>query len=234
MRSKTFSSLAVLAFGVAVITCGTARANLVFNGDFALYGGTAPKDFTSNCLPTDWSNGGYVFLDAPNTATTGPGIPVWGPFPAPSGNGNFIESDASSGLAQPVSQTINSLTVGQSYSVSFIQAAGQQYGDSGATIEQWQVSLGSDTQFSAVMNTPSEGVFPWETQTLTYTASGTSELLSFLAVGSGGVPPIAFLDGVDMESSVPEPSAGLLLAGVGTVVAMGRLGRRAMAKSSAV
>jgi hypothetical protein len=48
------------------------------------------------------------------------------------------------------------------------------------------------------------------------------------------VPPIAFLDGVDMESSVPEPSAGLLLAGVGTVVAMGRLGRRAMAKSSAV
>lgn len=84
------------------------------------------------------------------------------------------------------------------------------------------------------MNTPSEGVFPWESQTLTYTASSTSELLSFLAVGSGGVPPIAFLDGVDMESSVPEPSAGLLLLGVGAVVAMGRLGRRAMTKSSAV
>ena len=104
------------------------------------------------------------------------------------------------------------MTVGQTYTVSFYQAAGQQYGDSGATTEQWQVSLGSDTQISAVMNTPSEGVFLWEPQTLTYTASSTSELLSFLAVGSGGVPPIVFLDGVDMESSVPEPSACLLIA----------------------
>jgi hypothetical protein len=229
MFSRKLSIIVIPAIGVALLICSTARANLVTNGNFAAYTGTAPKDFTSNCLPTDWSNGGYVFLDAPNTATTGPGIPVWGPFPAPPGGGNFIESDASVGLAQPVAQTISSLTVGQSYTVSFNQAAGQQYGDSGATIEQWQVSLGSDTQFSAVMNTPSEGVFPWESQTLTYTASSTSELLSFLAVGSGGVPPIAFLDGVDMESSVPEPSAGLLLAGVGAVIAIGRLGRRAIA-----
>jgi len=237
MRSKGFSSVIVLAVGVGLLVCGIARANLVSNGDFAAYTGTAPKDFTSNCLPTDWSVGGYVFLDAPGTATTGPGIPVWGPFPAPpppDANNNFIESDGSVGLAQPVAQTISGLTVGQSYTVSFNQAAGQQYLDSGATTEQWQVSLGSDTQFSAVMNTPSEGVFPWEGQTLTYTASSSSELLSFLAIGSGGVPPIVFLDGVDMESSVPEPSAGLILLGVGAVVAMGRLGRRVMAKPSAV
>jgi hypothetical protein len=232
MRSKRFSSIIVLAIGLAVITCGTARANLVFNGNFALYTGTAPKDFTSNCLPTDWSNGGYVFLDAPNTATTGPGIPVWGPFPAPSGGGNFIESDGSAGLAQPVSQTINGLTVGQTYSVSFDQAAGQQYLDSGATTEQWQVSLGSDTQFSTLMNTPSEGVFPWNSQTLTYTASSTSEVLSFLAIGGGGVPPIVFLDNVDMESTVPEPSASTLLLGVGAVIAAGRVCRRGKAKAS--
>lgn len=237
MFSRKLSIIAIPAIGVALFICGMARANLVFNGDFSLYTGTAPKDFTSNCLPTDWTVGGYVFLDAPGTATTGPGIPVWGPFPAPPppySSGNFIESDGSSGLAQPVAQTISGLTIGQSYTVSFYQAAGQQYLDSGATTEQWQVSLGSDTQFSAVMNTPSEGVFPWEPQTLTYTASSTSEVLSFLAIGGGGVPPIVFLDGIDMETNVPEPSAGLLLMGVGAVIALGRIGRRAMAKSSTV
>ena len=86
-----------------MVICSIARANLVTNGNFENYTGTAPKDFTSNCLPTDWSTGGYVFLDAHGTATTGPGIPVWGPFPdppAPQG-GNFIESDGSSGLAVP-------------------------------------------------------------------------------------------------------------------------------------
>lgn len=133
MFAKKSSAIVISAIGLAILICSMAQANLVFNGNFALYTGTAPKDFTSNCLPTDWSNGGYVFLDAPNTATTGPGIPVWGPFPAPPApntNGNFIESDASSGLAQPVSQTISGLTVGQTYTVSFDQAAGQQYLDS--------------------------------------------------------------------------------------------------------
>jgi PEP-CTERM motif len=221
--------------GLAVLTCGMARANLVTNGGFEFYGGVAPKDFTSNCLPTDWSTGGYVYLDAPGTAVTAPGIQVWGPFPATSPQGgNFIESDGSSGLAFPINQTITGLTVGQNYSVSFYQAAGQQYLDSGATTEQWQVSLGSDTQFSAVMSTPSEGVFPWEPQTLSYTASSTSEVLTFLAVGSGGVPPIVFLDGVDMETNVPEPSAGLLLAGVGTVIAIGKLWRRVRANRTEV
>jgi hypothetical protein len=233
MISRKRSAVLIPAIVLPLLTCHMARANLVTNGGFEFYTGTAPKDFTSNSLPTDWSTGGYVYLDAYGTAVTAPGIQVWGPFPntSPQG-GNFIESDGSAGLAFPVSQTISSLTVGQTYNVSFYQAAGQELNDSGATTELWQVSLGSDTQTSAVMNTPSQGVFPWEPQTLTYTASSTSEVLSFLAVGSGGVPPIVFLDGVDMESSVPEPSAFMLLAGVATVIALGRLGRRASAKSS--
>ena len=53
-------------------------------------------------------------------------------------------------------------------------------------------------------------------------------------VASGGVPPQIFLDGVDMESNVPEPSALLLLAGVGTVIAISRLGRRVFANRNAV
>lgn len=83
MISRKLSIIVIPVIGLALLTRGMARANLVTNGDFALYTGTAPKDFTSNCLPTDWSTGGYVYLDAPGTAVTGPGIQVWGPFPAP-------------------------------------------------------------------------------------------------------------------------------------------------------
>jgi hypothetical protein len=128
------------------------------------------------------------------------------------------------------------LTNGQTYNVSFYQAAGQQVNDSGPTTEQWQVSLGSSTQYSALMSIPQGGVNPWEPQTLSLTADATSDVLTFLAIGAGGgVPPIVFLDGVDMESSVPEPSALLLLAGVGTVGAgVNRLRRRAKARRANV
>jgi hypothetical protein len=213
-----------------------ARANLVTNGDFALYTGTAPKDFFYNVKPTDWASTAYAFIDAPGTADDplAPGVPVYGPFPyAPPPGGNFLQSDGDPGLAQPITQTINGLNVGQTYNLSFYQAAGQQLNDLGATTEQWQVSLGSQTQMSALMSIPQGGVWPWEAQTLPFTATSTSEALSFLAVGSGGVPPMVFLADPDMESSVPEPSAVLLLAGAGTVCAMTRLGRRARAESSA-
>ena len=237
MLPKNLSLFAICALALAMSVCEITRANLVTNGGFEFYTGSAPKNFSSVVLPTDWSTGGYVFVDAPGTADDpfAPGIPVYGPFPATSPQGgNFIESDGSSGLAFPINQTINGLNVGQSYNLSFYQAAGQQVNDVGATTEQWQVSLGSQTQFSSLMSIPQGGIWPWTSQSMTFTAASPSEVLSFLAIGSGGVPPIVFLDGVDMESNVPEPSAGLLIAGVGTMIALGRLGRRAMAKSSAV
>jgi hypothetical protein len=245
MISRKLSIIVIPVIGVALFACGMARANLVTNGDFSLYGGVAPKNDFVYVQPTDWTGSGLydfgVEVDAPGTADNGsdPGIPVYGPFPAPpppDANNNFIEADGDPSYSFSFSQTISGLTVGQNYTVSFNQAAGQQSGNlRGATTEQWQVSLGSDTQLSAVMNTPSQGVFPWEAQTLTYTASSTSEVLSFLAVGTpSGAPPMVFLDGVDMESTVPEPSALMLLAGVGAVMAIGRVGRRAMGKSSAV
>jgi hypothetical protein len=208
--------IVVLVFGVASFASSIAHANLVTNGGFENYTGTPPKDFTSNSLPVDWSTGGYVYLDAPGTADTAPGIAVYGPFPATSpALGNFIEADGSSGLNYPINQTINGLTVGQNYSVSFYQAAGQEQGALGATTEQWQVSLGSQTQFSPLMSIPQGGIWPWTPQSLTFTASSSSEVLSFLAIGSGGVPPIVFLDGVDMETTVPEPSAAIVLLGAG-------------------
>jgi hypothetical protein len=237
MISRKLSAIVIAAIGLTVLTCGMARANLVTNGGFEFYTGSAPKDYFSSVLPTDWSGGLFDTIDAPGTADdpSSPGLPVYPGFPATSpAGGNFVQSDSTPGLSLPITQTISGLTVGQSYNLSFYQAAGQELNATGATTDQWEVSLGSDTQYSAVMSLPSAGQYAWNQQTMSFTASSASELLSFVAVGTGGVPPQIFLDGVDMESSVPEPSALLLLAGVGSVIAVGRLGRRARANQANV
>jgi hypothetical protein len=51
------------------------------------------------------------------------------------------------------------------------------------------------------------GVLPWTKQTLTFTADSTSNVLSFLAVGTpNGAPPFSLLSSVSVTpASVPEP-----------------------------
>ena len=237
MTSRKLTIILIPAIAFAFLVAGLARANLVTNGGFELYTGSAPKDYFSNVLPTDWTGGLFDTIDAPGTAddVSSPGLPVYPGFPATSpAGGNFVQSDSTPTLSLPITQTISGLSAGQSYNLSFYQAAGQELNGSGATTDQWQVSLGSQTQFSALMSIPQGGMFPWTPQTMTFTASSASELLSFIAIGSGGVPPQIFLDGVDMETTVPEPSALMLLAGVGTVIGIGRLGRRLRAHRAVV
>jgi hypothetical protein len=222
--------IVIPAVALVLLICGTARANLVTNGGFDFYTGSAPKDLFTNVLPTDWSGGLFDYIDAPGTADMNP-LPVYPGFPATSPQGgNFVQSDSTPNYALPITQSISGLTAGQSYTLSFYQAAGQGQGDTGATTDQWEVTLGSSTQYSALMSIPQGGMFPWTSQTLTLTADNTTDLLSFIAIGSGGVPPQIFLDGVDMEPSVPEPSALMLLLGVGVVCVLGRAGRRLCAR----
>jgi hypothetical protein len=64
------------------------------------------------------------------------------------------------------------------------------------------------------------GFSGWQLQTFDFTANSTSELLSFLAVGTPtGVPPFALLDGVSLTAdtvgteSAPEPGSVVLLVG---------------------
>jgi len=232
MISKKLSSIVISAIGLALFTSSMARANLVTNPLFTSYTGTTPKDYIQNVLPTDWNGSVFTFVDAPGTADdpTALGIPVYPPFPANSpAGGNFIQADGTPSLSFPITQTINGLTNGQNYSLSFYQAGGQELNGSGGSLEQWQVSLGSDTQFSSVMNVPQGGVIPWQPQTLSFTATGSSEVLSFFAIGTPGIPPMVFFSDPDLEATVPEPSAFLLLAGVGAVIAIGRVGRRLLA-----
>jgi len=150
--------------------------------------------------------------------------------------GNFIIADGAFRLTT-LYQTVSGLEVGEDYKLSFYQAAGQERGFDGDTQEQWQVSWGGslnttnsitlpngqiytdptevisggDVQLSEVMNNPSHGFQDWQKQTMTFTATATSQLLGFLALGSPlGQPPFVLLDGISLDK-ITEPNILLLI-----------------------
>jgi PEP-CTERM motif len=230
--SKIFASV-ISTFALALLTSVNAEANLVTNPLFLSYTGLAPKNQIQQVSPTDWAGASFTYVDSPGSADNplANGIPVYPPFPvnSPAG-GNFIQADGTPGLSVAITQTINSLTALQNYTLTFYQAGDQELNGNVGSLENWEVSLGSDTQYSSVMNVPQGAVVPWQPQTLSFMATSTSEVLSFFAIGTPGDPPMVFFSDPDLEASVPEPSAFLLLAGVGMVIAIGRVGRRLLAK----
>jgi Protein of unknown function (DUF642) len=128
--------------------------------------------------------------------------------------------------AGSISQTLNGLTFGQQYTVKFSQAAGQQTGFTGNETEYFKVGFGNSSQNSTVMNiTSKQPVSAWQSQSLTFTAGGASQVLSFLAQGTKDVPPFALLSGISVEAvpataeAVPEPENF-----VGTLIGLGFIG----------
>lgn len=230
--SRKFRNCARNFFPVVAFLASTvaAHANLVNNASFELTS-NGPGQFDNMTIATDWTstntnNDAYNFIFASGTAdTTGsPGqygtVELWGPgngsnngLPASSPDGgNFVAADGAFQVGA-ISQTINGLIVGQHYELGFWWGGAQQSGFSGATTEQWRVSLGSQTQSTAVVDDPSHGFTGWMYQTFNFTATSTSELLSFLAVGTPtGEPPFVLLDGVSLNEA-PEPGSLPLMFG---------------------
>jgi hypothetical protein len=228
---RIFTTSLIAAATLAAAATAASAGNLVTNGSFD--SSVASKsNFQGNVA--GWSGGAELTFIATPSSADDPAqyLTVYGPFPATSPNGgDFVEADGDPSYSSAIYQTITGLQVGKTYEVGFYQAAGQQAGFTGPTTERWAVSLGAQTDDSSLFSLAQGGVGLWQKQVLDFTATSTSEVLSFLAVGTpGGAPPISFLDGVTL--GVPEPAPwALMILGVGLV---GGLARRRRAQSLAL
>jgi hypothetical protein len=223
-----------------------AGANLVLNGDFTQdsltpngsgytsfeIGSYSYNSTNYTGAATDWtinaSDYNFVF-----TSGTASALSSYGPLTlydgtaignSPAG-GNFLVSDGDFNAGN-ISQTINGLTVGAKTTLTFYWAAAQQSGASGSTTQDWQVSLGGSTQDTATYNLAQGAFSGWMQATMTFIPTSTSEVLSFLAVGTGA-PPMLLLDGVTLAS--PEPASWAIL--VTGLLALGLIVRRRRARA---
>ncbi len=167
------------------------------------------RDYNYNNNATPWTMYGTASINSPN------GTANW-----------YVVADGDVNERTAISQTINGLQSNQQYEVSFYQAAGQQTGLIGGTTEQWDVTFGSTTKSSTLMSPvqasaglsggTATAVSSWQKETMIFTASGTTQTLSFLAKGNPtGKPPLSLLTGINVQP-LPEPSEI-----VGTIVGFG-------------
>lgn len=236
----------------AFVGVAHAGPNLVLNGGFT-QDTLSPANYTSFQIGsytysstsytgslTNWTIGSsgynYVFTSGTATAIASYGTAALldgstiGNSPA---GGNFLVSDANAG-SSAITQTVSGLTVGAPTTLTFYWGAAQQSGYSGATTQYWQVSLGSSTQDTTTYSLGSGAFSGWMQATMTFIPTSTSEVLSFLAVGTGS-PPLLLLDGVTLEAPEPATWAVLVtgLVGLG-FAARRRRGTRALAAVSIV
>jgi hypothetical protein len=233
----------------AIAAVGSSMANaapLVYNGSFELTSNGGNKQLTQGTSTTvrdrttldGWSNtgsntgdAGYNFVFQNDKVATSESVRQMYKYSSSADGGNLFASDAQYGPGT-LYQTISGLTVGQQYVLSFEYAVAQQINyPYSNTNNYWQVGFGNSLASSTTQNTtkitiPNGGFSGWNTASMIFTATGTSQVLSFLAKGgTENAPPFMLLDGVSMEAkaAVPEPSTiSLLLGGVGLVGFMAR------------
>jgi hypothetical protein len=240
---KTISAVGIAA-GLLAASFGASAQNLVTNGGFETTSGISGSSVITNTDLPGWSvnytgtfqSAAYkfaaVYYSAAAATTTGAtGTDDQDPYwvmaslnaKDSSDGGHFIAIDGDPGFSAVLSQTISGLTIGHTYTLSFLQAGAQEDDKFGDTTDSWRVTFGGQTQTSALMTNTTHGWTDWMSQSMTFTATSASQILSFLAVGTPtGLPPVSLLDGVSLVDStvpaVPEPSSwAMLLAGVGAM-----------------
>jgi len=225
MKFKT--ALMGLAALTVVASAGSANAiQLVQNGSFESTTVTKSTEFGTlygGQVVNNWTSAGYNILFQPgdfkaDTSFGADTLSLWG-SPGTPANGLSLSPDGGNYLGGdpvfnqgPISQTITGLEVGKTYTLEFYYAGAQQRGRRGATYEGWQVNFGGDVFNTPTINTPDRGFNGWYKAKTQFTATSTSQVLSFLATGgpAAAEPPFALLDGVSL-SAVPEPATWAMM-----------------------
>ena len=187
---------------------------------------------------------------------------LWSATAPPSGGPSFVglDGDSSNGVASSISQMVTGLTVGENYSVSFNWAGAQMASRHGATTDMLAVSLSSNLmsngsynygssinpahggkgcgwngswQDTCALSNASRGFTGWTSDTMTFTATSSSEWLNFLSVGTpSSLPPMALLTNVSLVQA-PEPGALALLGGGLLALGFALIQRRRAARDRA-
>jgi hypothetical protein len=206
-------------------------------------GSNGPNTFVSyfNNSNATGATGPGPYLPLPtsyNDVSTVPGdVLAPGASQTDADGGYFVALDGdNSGTQVYMQQTINGLTTGDKYDLSFLWGGIQLGGGySSPTTESLQVSLGAETHSTAVVSECSQCFSGWFSEQIQFTATGPSEVLQFLSVGNG-VPPMALIDGVSLTGAgaggVPEPATwAMMLLGV---VGLGAVAHRRRARVAAL
>ena len=233
---KILGLVAIAAAASLALGSAAQAANLVVNGDFTqLSNGVGQFDL--NTTATGWSgNNGYNFvMSLANQPTPGRygnltlwdaadgGANTWNGSAAGSGNFAALDGDFE---VQKITQTIHGLTVGDQYNLDFNYAFAQQHGYNGATLQNLTVALGGQSSTTSTFSVANHGFTGWQSWGGVFTATSSSETLSFLAHGNLPVPPFALVSNVSL-TAVPEPATwALTILGIAGLGAALRLRRR--------
>jgi hypothetical protein len=228
---------------VALTMSNSAQASqFVQNGNFAsLTNGLG--ELGNNTDATGWSMSGYNrVMNIADVGSSGQygALTLWDQAnggsnswngQSPTGD-NFVALDGDFETG-PLTQMIDGLTAGQAYNLTFSYAYSQQNGFNGPTNQNMLVSFGNTTFTTSPAATPytlaNHGFSGWNTYSGTVTATGPSELLSFLAQSDTPVPPFALLTDVSL-SAVPEPATwAMMILGLGAMGVTARRRRSALA-----
>ncbi len=212
--------------GVSQVSATNTVTNLVANGNFTANAGlfSAFPGYVGGSNPasiTDWTsfNG-----NAPTTDNTGINLDSGAPFSPDTFVFAFMQGSGSG-----LSQQISGLTVGQAYSVTYL-AASRDNGQLTAAQNEAQAltaSVASGTQIDGSLMSTSSNTAPgtvmvpnfFETQLFGFTASASTETLTFTNTSSSAYDTTVDVSGVVIDpisAAVPEP-ASLAMLGISAV-----------------
>lgn len=230
-NTRAASTVLVLAAAACSLLGTSAEAigpNLVQNPSFEINTGT---QFVGAGFWPLMSGQGQSAANFPNWTVTAPsyqGIAVIGDntilggntwaslaaWPAPqttSGRYYFqADGDYTSGVNATIAQVITGLTIGASYQLSFDWGAGvcsvvPPCDTPPPSNSGWDITFGTNTDSVNSGPVPFQSFSGWQTYAKVFTATATSQTLSFLSKGGPtGVPPMSLLDNVSV-TAVPGP-----------------------------